>query len=191
MLDMTGVEPWEACGGCHGLDGAGNNIKFPRIAGLKPGYMRKQLNDFRAGHRQNDGGQMQKMMTELEEADIERIAEWFASQTPPWPKLTMDNETDPARIRQMVTKGVGGIPACLSCHSVVAPELAHGPIVAGRIAGQRDFYIAKQLADFRDGRRSNDTDKMMQRVAQKLSPADITGLAAFLSQNPDLHETAP
>ncbi|RKE65959.1 c-type cytochrome [Pseudorhodoplanes sinuspersici] len=191
MMDTTGVEPWEVCGGCHGLDGAGNRIKFPRLAGQKPGYIVKQLNDFRAGKRRNDGGQMQKMMTELEDSDLKRIAEWFAGQTPEWPGLTIEAEADMNRMRRLATRGVNDIPACLSCHSAISPEMVDRPITAPRIAGQHDFYIAKQLADFREGRRINDADGMMQRIAKKLSDADIAGLAMFLSQNPDLHEAAP
>jgi cytochrome c553 len=192
MTDTSGMEPWEGCGDCHGLDGAGNRVKFPRIAGLKPDYIVKQLNDFRSGHRTNDGGQMQKMMTGLNEGDLDRIAEWFADQMPPWPTPTLENAPDSPRVRQLAVKGGGGFPSCISCHSATAPELADRPDVeAGRIAGQRDYYIAKQLTDFRDGRRGNDAGEMMQRIARSLSDEDIAGLAAFLSQNPALHEATP
>lgn len=191
MVDTTGVEPWEVCGGCHGLDGAGNRIKFPRLAGQKPDYIVKQLNDFRVGKRGNDGGQMQMMMTELADDDLERIAGWFASQSPGWPSVTLEAEADMTRMRRLATRGIDGIPACLPCHSAISPEMADRPITAPRIAGQRDFYIVKQLADFREGRRINDADGVMQRIAKKLSDADIAGLAIFLSQNPDLHEAAP
>jgi cytochrome c553 len=50
MVDLTGVEPWHSCGSCHGLDGAGNRIKFPRLAGQSRAYVVKQLNDFRNDH---------------------------------------------------------------------------------------------------------------------------------------------
>ncbi len=191
MMDMTGIEPWEVCGGCHGLDGAGNHIKFPRIAGQRPDYIVKQLEDFRGERRHNDGGQMQMMASELKEPDIARVAKWFAAQRPAWPKATLPAPADPARPRKLATAGADGIPACLSCHSAASPALAERAIIAPRLAGQRDFYIAKQLADFRDGRRGNDARKVMRMVAQKLTDADIAGLAVFLSQHPNLHETAP
>jgi cytochrome c553 len=192
MLDTTGMEPWEACGNCHGLDGAGNRVKFPRIAGLNPDYIVKQLRDFRAGHRKNDSGQMQKMMTELNETDIARIASWFAEQNPPWPAPTLEDTAESGRIRQLAVTGARGFPACLSCHSAASPELADRPTIsAGRIAGQRDYYIAKQLTDFREGRRANDPQQMMQKIARTLSDSDILGLAVFFSQNPELHERHP
>jgi cytochrome c553 len=188
MTDMTGVEPWDRCGECHGLDGAGNHIKFPRIAGQKRSYIVKQLFDFRAGRRKNDGGQMQQTATEVSEADIPRVADWFASQSPPWPKLTIEAEPDLARARQLAMSGVPGIPACLSCHSSASLRLLDRPIDAPRVAGQRDYYIAKELADFRGGRRGNDPEQMMSKIARQLTDADILSLAVFLSQNPDAHD---
>lgn len=191
MVDMTGVEPWHSCGGCHGLDGAGNRIKFPRLAGQKRAYVIKQLNDFRNDRRQNDGGQMQVMASELSETDIGRVADWFAKQTTAWPELTIEPPADLTRARQLATAGADGIPACVSCHSAAAPALAGSDIVAPRIAGQRDYYIAKQLGDFRAGNRDNDPKEIMRTIAKRLSDADITALAVFLSQTPDLHEAKP
>ena len=191
MVDMTGVEPWHSCGGCHGLDGAGNRIKFPRLAGQSRAYMVKQLNDFRDERRQNDGGQMQVMASELTETDIGRVADWFAKQTPAWPEPTIEPPSDLTRARQLATAGADGIPACTSCHSAAAPALAGSELVAPRLAGQRDFYIAKQLTDFRAGDRDNDPNEVMRAIAKRLSDGDITALAVFLSQTPELHEAAP
>jgi cytochrome c553 len=191
MIDMTGVEPWHTCGSCHGLDGAGNRIKFPRLAGQSPAYIIKQLNDFRAGHRHNDGGQMLEAATELTETDRGRVAAWFAQQTAPWPELTVEPPSDLSRARQLATVGAEGIPACVSCHSAAAPALAGSNTVAPRLSGQRDFYIAKQLTDFRAGERDNDPNEVMRNIAKRLSDTDITALAAFLSQTPALHEAAP
>jgi cytochrome c553 len=191
MIDMTGVEPWHTCGSCHGLDGAGNRIKFPRLAGQSPAYIIKQLSDFRDGHRHNDGGQMLEAATELTETDRGRVAAWFAQQTAPWPELTVEPPSDLSRARPLVTVGAEGIPACVSCHSAAAPALAGSNTVAPRLSGQRDFYIAKQLTDFRAGERDNDANGVMRNIAKRLSDTDITALAAFLSQTPALHEAAP
>lgn len=189
IWDDSSGDPWDHCAECHGLDGAGNHIKFPRLAGQKPDYIIKQLYDFRSGRRTNDGGQMQKTATEVKEADYPRVAQWFASQTPPWPKLTLDVEPDLARARQLSFSGADGIDACLSCHSAAALGLLDKAIVGPRIAGQRDFYIAKQLTDYRAGRRGgNDPEQIMTKIARKLSDADIASLAVFLSQNPALHD---
>ena len=191
MIDMTGVEPQHICADCHGLDGAGNRIKFPRLAGQNPKYLAKQLRDFQLGHRKNDGGQMQQTATEAVEKDIPKIVEWFSGQEAPWPAPTMEGEFDLARAEKLVTVGAGGVRACTSCHSASAPYLADQPVEAPRLAGQYDYYIAKQLRDFRDGRRDNNPDGMMSAIARRLTDADIASLAVFLSQNPALHEVKP
>jgi cytochrome c553 len=188
MVDMTGVQPWDLCGECHGLDGAGNRIKFPRLAGQKQSYIISQLLDFRAGRRKNDDGQMQETADELAKADIPRVADWFANQTAPWPKLTIDAKPDLARARQLALSGRSGIPACLSCHSAASLGMLDEPFDAPRIAGQRDYYIAKELTDYRDGRRNNDPKRMMQKIAQRLTDSEIVSLAILFSQNPSMDD---
>ena len=188
MVDMTGVQPWDLCGECHGLDGAGNRIKFPRLAGQKQSYIISQLLDFRAGRRKNDDGQMQETADELAKVDIPRVADWFANQTAPWPKLTIDAKPDLAHARQLALSGRSGIPACLSCHSAASLGMLDEPFDAPRIAGQRDYYIAKELTDYRDGRRSNDPKRMMQKIAQRLTDTEIVSLAILFSQNPSLDD---
>ena len=156
----AGADPWDRCAECHGLFGAGNRIKFPRLAGQDPYYIMKELHDFRHGLRTNDGGQMQKTATEVKKNDIPRVAKYFAAQTPPWPKQTIDAKVDLARARTLAIDGTHRLEACLDCHSEAQIGLLDKPIIGPRIAGQRDFYIAKELRDFRAGRRSkNDPER--------------------------------
>jgi cytochrome c553 len=188
MVDMAGVQPWDLCGECHGLDGAGNRIKFPRLAGQDQSYIVSQVLDFRAGLRTNDDGQMQETAHELAKGDIPRVADWFAKQTAPWPKPTIDAKPDLARARQLAISGAPGIRACLSCHSAASLGMLDEGFDAPRIAGQRDFYIAKELRDYRDGQRTNDPKHMMRKIAKRLTDGDIVSLAIYVSENPDLHD---
>ena len=48
-----------------GLDGISATAKFPKLAGQKKAYIEKQLSDFLAGNRTNDGGQMASIVTEI------------------------------------------------------------------------------------------------------------------------------
>ncbi len=182
--DDPGGDPWDHCAECHGLDGAGNHIKFPRLAGQKPDYIVKQLYEFRDGKRANDGGQMHKTATEVATADYARVADWFAQQAPPWPKPTIEGEGDLARARELANKGDGQSDGCLSCHSAAGFN-ADNPKLTPRIAGQRDWYLAKELADYRDGRRGGPNDTMV-KIAKRLSDSDIRDLAVLLSQNPNM-----
>jgi len=182
--DDSTEDPWNHCAECHGLDGAGNHIKFPRLAGQRPDYIIRQLYDFRDGRRANDGGQMHKTATEVAAVDYPRVADWFARQTPPWPKPTIEGELDLVRARKLANDGDGQFDGCLNCHSTVG-LYADKPELTPRIAGQRDWYLAKEMLDYRDGRRGSANDTMV-KIAKRLSDGDIHSLALFLSQNPNL-----
>lgn len=42
-----------ACFSCHGLDGAGDGVSTPRLAGLDAGYLQKQMEDYANDVRQD------------------------------------------------------------------------------------------------------------------------------------------
>ncbi len=173
MISSEGLQPYEVCGLCHGLDGVSAMAKFPKLAGQKAGYIEKQLHDFRAGRRLNDGGQMQAIVTELSPEDIPVVAAWFESQSPP-PVAVGEGAAEEGAA---VFKARG----CADCHSA-AP--APGGLLAPHLSAQHPRYLAKQLTDFRDGARENDPDGVMRTVAATLSDADIAALAAYLAATP-------
>jgi hypothetical protein len=70
MIVTEGVQPWEICGECHGLDGVSPAARFPSLAGQRPAYIVKQVRDFRDGRRANDGDQMAANASDIGEADI-------------------------------------------------------------------------------------------------------------------------
>ncbi|MBO6511429.1 MAG: cytochrome C, partial [Roseibium sp.] len=49
------------------------------------------------------------------------------------------------------------------------------------LEAQHADYIAKQLYDFRDGKRTNDPDGLMQSIARQLTDEDIQDLAVFIA----------
>ncbi len=59
-----------ACAACHGPQGKGVPVEFPRLAGQHSDYIYTQLNDFRLGTRANDGAKMMRTiaakMTDIE-----------------------------------------------------------------------------------------------------------------------------
>ena len=68
--------------------------------------------------------------------------------------------------------------ACTSCH---------GPTGAGnpaanfpKVSGQHAAYVEKALKDFRAGDRVNDSGKMMQGVAAKMTDKEIAAVAQFV-----------
>ena len=67
----------KTCVVCHGRDGIGNNPMIPNISGQSEQYLVKQLQDFRAGRREDE--QMSIIARELTDAEIANLAAWYAS----------------------------------------------------------------------------------------------------------------
>ncbi len=69
--------------------------------------------------------------------------------------------------------GKGKTRACLTCHGV--DGMSRVPS-APNLAGQNEWYLAKQLRDYRSGKRPH---QFMTIVAKNLSDTDIDDLAAW------------
>lgn len=70
-----------ACTGCHSPSGLGNEpAGYPRLSGQHAAYIEKQLRDFRAGNRTNDGDQqtMRQVAAQLSDAEILALANFIA-----------------------------------------------------------------------------------------------------------------
>ncbi|HZV54976.1 MAG TPA: c-type cytochrome [Rhodocyclaceae bacterium] len=67
---------------------------------------------------------------------------------------------------------------CALCHG---PEGESASAIYPRLAAQHPEYLAKQLKDFRDGRRKSDT---MSEMAKDLTDTEIAGLATFFAGKP-------
>lgn len=65
-----------ACSRCHGADGRGGD--FAALAGQNPAYMLKQIQNLRAGKRDNDElGIMQAISQKLTDDDVKAAAAYF------------------------------------------------------------------------------------------------------------------
>ena len=71
-----------------------------------------------------------------------------------------------------------GLPACMACH---------GPSGAGNsaasfpaLSGQHAEYTKIQLLAFRDNKRTNDTNKAMQIVSEKMTTEEIDAVANYI-----------
>ena len=73
------------CTTCHGADGRGNyGVQAPRLAGMEPWYLRRQLENFRAElrgvhPRDIEGVAMQPMTAKLTDESIADIIEWVGT----------------------------------------------------------------------------------------------------------------
>ncbi|TVZ42005.1 cytochrome c553 [Alteromonadaceae bacterium 2753L.S.0a.02] len=74
-----------ACSGCHSPTGQGNSpAGFPRLGGQHGAYIAKQLRDFRAGNRTNDGEAMimRGVAQHMSDAEIDAVANYIAGLKP-------------------------------------------------------------------------------------------------------------
>lgn len=181
-LGYDGLPPQELCGLCHSLNGISATAKFPKLAGQKAVYIEKQLRDFLSQSRTNDGGQMANIVTEIKPEQFSDVAKYYSQLPPPPPDTEATAGLSEADIRTAASIFENGrpdaaLPACKTCH-----EAASAPgLVVPLLTSQHARYLEKQLMDFRAGLRSNDPAKTMQKIARKLSDADIRSLAAFLA----------
>lgn len=68
----------QVCAACHLADGNSKNAQYPVLAGQHADYLRRALNDYRNGARNN--GVMLPYAKALTKADIENVSAWYASQ---------------------------------------------------------------------------------------------------------------
>jgi len=155
-MNVAGRDKSMPCVACHGAEGVSDHDVWPDLAGQKTEYLAKQLRDFRDGRRHDPW--MSPMAVVLDDQDIDDLAAYFGSIAG-------------------LTGGPDSVPpqavACVACHSASTGQAT--PLWPS-LAGQNQRYIAKQLRDFRDGRR---TDPVMAPLAIALSDSDIETLAAF------------
>ncbi|MFL0811283.1 MAG: cytochrome c4 [Agarilytica sp.] len=70
-----------ACTGCHSPRGMGNApAGYPRLSGQHADYIAKQLRDFRAGNRTNDGAtsEMREVAKKMSDAEITAVSNFIS-----------------------------------------------------------------------------------------------------------------
>ena len=166
-----------SCGGCHGADGNSANPSWPKLAGQHAGYTAKQLADFKAGNKRSDP-LMAGQVASLSSQDMADIAAYFAKQTGSQGAASKELAAAGAKLYRGGNKKKG-VAACIACH---------GPTGAGnpaanfpKLSGQHAAYVEKAMKDFRSGSRTNDMNKMMQNIAEKMSDKEIKAVASYIS----------
>lgn len=165
----------ETCVACHGTNGNSINPIWPKLAEQHVGYIVKQLQNFKSGSRQN--AQMSTFAVTLSEQDMRDIAAYYAAQK------VKTGSADPKLIplgEKIYRAGVAdkGLPACMSCHGPngAGNALASFPAVSG----QHAEYAKIQLIAFRNNKRTNDINKMMQIVSEKMTIEEIEAVANYM-----------
>jgi len=182
----AGQAQYAVCASCHGAQGEGNAaLNAPKLAGLDAWYIKKQIHNFKSGVRgshENDtyGQQMAPMAATLaNETAINNVTAYIA---------TLPDHPAPATVQGDVERGAELFVTCTSCHG----EQGQGiwAMNAPRTAGMSDWYIERQLQNFKAGiRGAHPADfygKQMGFMARMLSgEGAINDLVAYINTLPD------
>jgi cytochrome c553 len=169
------------CVACHGADGNSPTPANPILAAQGSEYLFKQLSEFKMTEGKpaiRNNPIMAGMTAALTVDDMQGLALYFSQQKRK-PASAVDEKLVAAG-KNLWRKGdfEKGIAACAGCHG---PTGAGVPAQFPRLAGQYAEYTDLQLKNFRSEERSNDPEKMMRTIADKLSDKQIKALADYVA----------
>jgi len=171
--------PADACFACHGVTGQGDGGATPRLAGLEAGYLRKQLEDYATGLRQD--AIMQPISRRLPAAARGAVSDYYASLRPKVNSAAGAGDLEQIRLgARLYAVGAPsrGLQPCAACHG--PPGVGWGAATPA-LGGQAAAYTAEQLRRWRRGERRNDPRGVMADQAQRLEGREIEAVAAFLA----------
>ena len=148
---QAGAALFATCSTCHGAQAEGNvETNAPKLAGQANWYLIRQLHDFRAGVRgshEDDtlGRQMVPFASML--ADEQAIRDVVAYIG------TLPEQRSEATVLGNPDKGKKHYATCQSCHG--ADGKGVWATYAPRIANMSDWYMQRQLENFRKGIRGS------------------------------------
>ncbi len=174
----AGKSKTQTCVACHGADGNSVVANWPKIAGQYENYLEKQLKDFRMGEQgPRYEASMYAMVAALSDQDIADLAAFYSAN-----KQTMGKaKSEYVALGERIYRGGNiqtGVSACIACHgpSGEGNEAAKFP----KLAGQHATYIENQLIAFRDGKRKNSPNGMMESISHRLSPEEMKAVSSYV-----------
>jgi cytochrome c553 len=170
------------CTTCHGVHGEGSQKGdlFPRLAGKPVAYLELQMQNFQRGLRKY--APMEYTVRQLSPQYMHEIAEYFAAQQVTYESSPVPDLAPAVLLRgqQLATFGdpAHKVPPCEACHGKQLTGTE--PSVPGLVGLPYD-YISAQLGSWRTGTRASKAPDCMSLIANRLAPADITAVAAWLA----------
>jgi cytochrome c553 len=169
------------CTVCHGSAGNGNPVlSAPAIAGVPAWYLKAQLTAYRSGirgtHPDDEYGHLMAAVAKgLSDEQVDEVVAWAAALAAGDTLSRMSGDADRGRMLY---------GACTACHG--EDGAGNQALAAPALAGRNDWYLARQLADYRDGLRGSHPDDpwgaAMQAVAATLTgDDDITDVSTYLA----------
>ena len=164
------------CAACHGADGNSANPQWPKLAGQHAAYIEKQLTDFHDQKRKD--ATMSAMAAPLTPENIKDLAAYFSSQNAK-PGAGKEDLVEQGKITYKGGNLTSKVTACAACHG----PTGMGNPAAGypRLSGQHSAYVTKQLKDFKNGVRSNDSSSIMRDIAKRMTDDEIAAVAEYIA----------
>jgi cytochrome c oxidase subunit 2 len=143
---------YDYCLLCHGAAANGNvGIRAPKLSGMEPWYLTRQLENFAAGLRgvpagDESGHEMGPVGLRVkQEGTLEDVVAFIG---------TLPSKKPAATVSGSVAHGKTLYAACASCHGAAGEGNAQ--LQAPALAARSDWYLATQLKNFRAGVRGAD-----------------------------------
>ena len=137
---------------CHGANANANYaIRAPKLSGMEPWYLARQLENFASGARGSSPGdasghEMRPVGSRLREAgEIEAAVKFIG---------TMKHERPAATIAGDVARGRRHYDACAACHG--AKGEGNASLQSPALAARSDWYLVTQLTNYKTGLRGGD-----------------------------------
>jgi cytochrome c553 len=167
----------EACHGAHGEGVAAAHV--PRLTGQFEEYLKKQLDDYASGARDNPiMANFAKGLNEEERRDF--AARYAAMRAPLLGEPSGAGAKVLERGHQLAYEGDEHrqVQACNGCHGPDGSGVAQA---APYLSGQSSEYLIRALKAFRSGSRNNDAGELMRSVATRLNDEDIAAVSAYFA----------
>ncbi len=146
----AGKAAFVTCSACHGANGEGNQtINAPKLAGQAPWYLERQLMNFKQGvrgARDDDvyGKQMVGFAATLDASAIKNVMAYLA---------TLPDDRARPTVKGDISRGKSLYTTCAECHGPAGEGI--WSTKAPRLAQMSDWYLARQLHNFRQGIRGS------------------------------------
>lgn len=172
---------YDYCVLCHGANANGNyGIRAPKISGVEPWYLTRQLQNFASGARGMEmgdasGHEMMPVGQRLQTAGEIEAAVNFVSG--------LESKKPPRTIAGDIKAGKALYASCAACHG--AKGEGNATLQAPALAARSDWYLVTQLGNFRNGLRgadARDTYGAQMRAVAATLPDDkaISDVVAYI-----------
>jgi len=158
----------QTCAGCHGTSGASPGNTIPILGGQNAKYLADTMHAYQKGER--EFYVMNIIAHAYNDAQIGAIADWFSSHS--WIDTPTPNKASKATIGAPIAAA-----KCVECHGPNGKGGDLGP----RIAGQPVAYLAKVMAEYKAGSRTN-SNALQMIITRDLSDDDIEALAHYYAR---------